>query len=301
MRIAELCLTLTVITLLVAGCGRGSPSGPSGRVDEPASRALVVFVSVPPHAYLARKVGGNRVTVETIVPPGQSPHSYEPKPSQIAALENAALYFRAGIPFEEGFISSLSGPRVVDLREGLELRKTAGHSHGAESVDPHVWLDPRLAILQGEAMATAMAQIDPQGADQYYDGAKRLRTELTKTDEEIRKILRPVVGARFHVFHPAFGYFAAAYGLTQVAIEKDGKEPTPRQVAETIRQARADGARVIFVQPQFATASAEAAAREIGARVVPLDPLAEDLPANLIEIAVAIRAGLSGTKMQATR
>ena len=92
------------------------------------------------------------------------------------------------------------------------------------------------------------------------------------------------------MFHPAFGYFADAYGLTQVAIEVDGKEPSSRQVAEIIAEARAAGARVIFVQPQFARASAEVIAREVGAQVVPLDPLPEDLPGSLMEMAVAIRS-----------
>jgi zinc transport system substrate-binding protein len=262
-------------------------------------------VSVPPQAYLARKVGGNRVAVEIMVPPGRSPATYEPKPSQMAALDGAEVYFRVGVPFEKGFVDELGSShpdlRVVDTTQGLELRPLEGHDHGhghshGPGHDPHTWLDPELAIAQGEAMTRALADIDPEGTSTYESGMERLRAELERTDAEIREMLAPVKGARFHVFHPAFGYFAEAYGLEQVAIEVEGKEPSPRQVAEIIEQARADNARVIFVQPQFATSSAEAIAREVGADVVTLDPLAEDLPANLMDMAVAIRSAIAPTQ-----
>jgi len=301
---ADVIVTLALLALVAAamsGCGRERSVSPAPVHPSPASSVMTVFVGVPPHAYLARQVGGERIRVETMVPAGQSPHSYEPTPSQVASLEKAAIYFRSGVPFEEGFISDLAAGaktlRVVDLREGLSARE-AGHSHdhglGHEAQDPHMWLNPRLAIAQGDIMAAALAEADPSGADEYRAGAERLRAELTKVDEELREILAPLAGRSFHVFHPAFGYFADAYGLTQVAIEVDGKEPSSRQVAEIIEEARAAGARVIFVQPQFARASAEVIAREVGAQVVPLDPLPEDLPGSLMEMAVAIRSGLAG-------
>lgn len=294
---------LALVAAVMSGCGRQQPASHASVEPSAASSAMTVFVGVPPHAYLAKQVGGERVRVETMVPAGQSPHSYEPTPSQVASLEKAAIYFRSGVPFEEGFISDLAASaktlRVVDLREGLGARE-AGHGHGhdhglgQEGQDPHMWLNPHLAIAQGDIMAAALTEADPSGADEYRAGAERLSAELTKVDEELREILAPLAGRSFHVFHPAFGYFADAYGLTQAAIEVDGKEPSSRQVAEIIEEARAAEARVIFVQPQFARASAEVIAREVGAQIVPLDPLPADLPGSLMEMAVAIRSGLAG-------
>jgi zinc transport system substrate-binding protein len=291
-------------TAAVIGCdGEDTSEAPRGEAS--GAPVLRAFVSVPPQAYLARKVGGNRVAVEIMVPPGRSPATYEPKPSQMAALDGAEVYFRVGVPFEKGFVDELGSShpdlRVVDTTQGLELRPLEGHDHGhghshGPGHDPHTWLDPELAIAQGEAMTRALADIDPEGTSTYESGMERLRAEFERTDAEIREMLAPVKGARFHVFHPAFGYFAEAYGLEQVAIEVEGKEPSPRQVAEIIEQARADNARVIFVQPQFATSSAEAIAREVGADVVTLDPLAEDLPANLMDMAVAIRSAIAPTQ-----
>ena len=141
-------------------------------------------------------------------------------------------------------------------------------------------------------MAEALQEIDPDYADHYAHGLDGLRKELRTLHRTIADLLAPVRGKEMFVYHPAFGYFADAYGLTQVAVEAGGSEPGARRIAGLIEEAEKEKVRALFVQPQFARRSAEAIARTIGARVVPLDPLARDYAANLLSMAQRVRDAL---------
>ncbi|MGD9496463.1 MAG: metal ABC transporter solute-binding protein, Zn/Mn family [Armatimonadota bacterium] len=283
--------------LATGGCRRGAQ--PVEERPSAHEAAVHAIVSIPPQAYFVERLGGERVAVSVLVEPGQSPETYEPTPAQMTALGEADVYFRIGMPFEEGLVArieaSMPGLRVVDTREGIQLRpmEAHGHAHGAKgALDPHTWLAPRLVIRQAHTIATELAALDPTHADDYEARRREFARELMALHEEIAETLRPVRGREIVVFHPSFGYFCDAFGLRQVPIEAEGKEPGPRQLEEIIARAKAQKGRAIFVQPQFAKASAEAIAREIGAEVVTLDPLARDYPANLREIAHAVLDGL---------
>jgi zinc transport system substrate-binding protein len=169
----------------------------------------------------------------------------------------------------------------------------AGHDH--EGLDPHIWLDPALVRIQAERIRDGLAKVDPAGAQAYAAGCEAFQRELDDLDREIRAILDPIPAGRrtFLVFHPSWGYFAKAYGLTQAAIEVEGKEPSPRDMARIIAMGKESGARVVFVQPQFSEKSASVIARQIGAEVVRLDPLAEDWADNLRRAARAFAAALN--------
>ena len=290
---------------LATGCARHAPppapdtARPPAQTDAAGDRTLSVVVSIPPQAYFVERVGGERVTVEVLVGPGDDPHTFEPTPRRMAAVTGADIYFRIGVPFEETLAAKLAasapGLRIVDTRAGIKLRAmTSGHDHAghADSMDPHTWLDPLLAARQAATIAAELARIDPAGADVYSSNLADFTADLHEVDRQLEEALRPVRGGAILVFHPAFGYFAERYGLRQVAVEMEGKEPSPRQLADLVALARESGTRVVFVQPQFSTKSAEAIAREIGGTVVPLDPLARDYLANLRAIAEAIRQGL---------
>ena len=290
--------------LAAFACGCASPA-------QPAGDRVAVVVSILPMASFAERVGGEHVEVETLVPPGESPATYEPTPRQMARLAAARLYFCAGLPFEEAVTrkveASFPDVEVVDTRQGIDLAPMAaeadghaGHERGDEphhhapgELDPHVWLDPTLAAQQAKTMAEALGRIDPGQRADYGRNLEALRADLEAVDAEVRRALAPVKGRKLFVFHPAYGYFARRYGLEQVAVEIEGKEPGARQLARLIEEARAAGARVIFVQPQFSTATARSVARAIGGAVVPLDPLARDYVANLRRMASAVRDGLA--------
>jgi zinc transport system substrate-binding protein len=284
-----------------------------------------VFVGVPPLQTLVERVGGSSVEVLSLVQPGQSPHTYEPTPRQVAALGSADLYLGIGMPFESAQLPRIRAAnprlRVIDVREGVEVRRIEAHDHGPEDhdrgrgrdtgpdqgggadrrpagqagagegaseLDPHVWTSPPLALRIARVVRDALIEIDPANARVYEANHQDLAAELERLDQEIRAELEPIRGARFMVYHPAWGYFADTYGLTQVPIEKAGKEPGPRSLAALIDQARRDRVQVIFAQPQMGTRPAEQVAAAIGGRVVVIDPLSPDYPASLREAARAI-------------
>jgi len=288
----------------------------------PAEAAKVkVFVSIEPQAFFVERVGGDRVDVGVLVGPGQSPHSYEPTPRQMAGLAEAKVFFTIGVPFErrlvEKFRSTLETVKIVDCSQGIRRRKMVEpHSHqegeadhhpdeknpGAaqgeeseEGLDPHVWLSPRNGKTIAENIARTLAEQDPAGKAAYDRNLAALIQDLDRVDQEIAQTLKPVKGAQFLVYHPAFGYFAEAYGLVQVPVEIEGKEPGPKELAKLIEVAKEHRIRVVFVQPQFSRKSAEAVAQAIGGDVQPMDALARDYLKNLRTMAQTIRRGAGRT------
>lgn len=255
-----------------------------------------IFVSILPQAYFVERIGTDKVDVNVLVGPGQSPATYEPTPKQMANLGVSSVYFRIGTPFETGFIEKIwrnfKQLEIVDTREGVPLLYFRHHGE-AEEPDPHIWLDPKRVKIQAATICRALCAIDPADSEHYSNNLRAFQEDLDRIDAEITTVLEPYRGQKIYVFHPAFGYFCDSYGLVQEAVEIEGKEPTPRQLSELISRARQEGVRIIFVQPQFSRKGAETIAREIGGAVVPLDPLSRDYLQNLKEMAALIRTSLN--------
>jgi zinc transport system substrate-binding protein len=253
------------------------------------------YVSILPQAYFVERVGGDRVDVGVLVGPGRSPATYEPTPKQMAALGRSRVYFRIGTPFERGFMEKIASIHkdleIVDTRKGVPLRYFR-ESGGKEVADPHIWLDPKRVGIQAATICEALSRLAPNHATEFEENLKAFRADLERVDRKIAGALAPVKGSRFYVFHPAFGYFGDSYGLVQVAVEIEGKEPSPKQLARLMGMAERDGVRVIFVQPQFARRNAEAIARAINGAVIPMNPLARDYLKNLEGMAEVLKGAL---------
>ncbi len=266
----------------------------SGPAAGDASR-IKAFVSILPQAYFVERVGGSQVEVEVLVGPGQSPATYEPSPKQIARLGEAAVYFRIGTPFEKGFIDKLKDTyknlEIVDTRKGVSLRYFK-RSKGESVPDPHIWLDPARVKIQAATICEALTRVAPDHRTSFENNLQSFQRDLDRVDKEIAETLAPLKGSRFYVFHPAFGYFGDRYGLEQVAVEIEGKQPSPKQLSHLINKARSEGVKVIFVQPQYAKKDAETIAREIGGAVVPMNPLPRDYLGNLEQMAGLLRGAL---------
>lgn len=283
-------------------CRPGSGAAPStdGRIQAVAS--------ITPQAYFVERVGGRRVAVEVLVGPGQSPHAYEPTPRQVAALAEADVFFLIGEPFEQQLLRKIAGSfprlRVVDTRQDVPLRHMtpdegqpaggdehatdAAHAHDHGAPDPHIWLAPRLVVIQARTIAGALEALDPAHAGEYRANLEAFRRELEELDERIAGLLAPLRGRELFVFHPSWGYFCDAYGLRQVAIESRGREPGPAELAAVLERMRRAGARTVFTQPQYPARGAQTVARQLGGGVVVLDPYARDYPGNLLEVAATI-------------
>lgn len=254
------------------------------------SRRPVVVVTVAPQAYFVQRLAGDQVEVVVMLPPGASPETYEPTIQQMKAITRAALYVKVGhpnFPFEQTWLDRLLAEakdmRVVDCAKRIEKR--AG--------DPHLWVSPAAARTFVPDVAAALAQLLPDQRTEIESREASLRRDIDRVDSEIRGMLANLRTRRFYVYHPAWGYFAADYGLEQVPIEVGAKEPDPRRLAALIARAKSEGTQVIFAQPQFSQRSAELVASEIGARVVVIDPLARDWLENLLRVARALRETLS--------
>lgn len=254
-------------------------SVPPGLAAEP----LQVFVSVVPQRFLVERVGGDQVVARAMVAPGHSPATYEPQPRQVLALQDADLYLAVGVPFESAWLPRIRGAvprlRIEDLRAGLDLPAGVPHrhgDHGHEGPDPHLWTDPLLCMQMAARIRDLLAELRPAQAQIFADNYRRLAESLRTLDAELRDRLSGLSTRAFLVFHPAWGYFARRYGLEQVAIEHEGKEPGARALAALIERARAAGIRAVFVQPQFSRRLAEQVAEAIGGQAIVADPLAPD-------------------------
>ena len=293
------CLLMSILSVL---------SSPVWGQDQ-AGR-IPVFVSIDPQVYFLERVGGTHVTVEVLIGKGHSPHTYEPTPQQTAKLAQARAFFGIGVPAEQGLLKKIKKTHrnllMVNTQKGVPYRTIEGHDHPGEEAhhkavnrktpDPHIWMNPRLVKVQARNIRDALTRLDPGHARDYAANLRTFEADLDRIDARIARILAPMKGRKIYVFHPSFGYFTDAYGLVQVPIEMEGKEPSARQVAGLIERAKQDGVKVIFVQPQFSRKSAEAIAKAIGGTVVPIDPLARDYLANLEYIAVTIERGGTGKR-----
>lgn len=299
---------LLLICLAITSCTESETSAPK-------SGKPIVFVSVPPYAGLVERIAGDSVEVISLVDENDDPHTFFPTPKVVATLAGASIYFTAKLPFEERLLEKLSETdadlKVVSLVDGLDLRSFAAgehdhehghehgdhdhdheHEHGEGEIDPHVWLAPALLIEQIETIENELAGILESEEEKEALSEKSLSAifELTSLDKELAIALGPLRGKKFYVFHGAFGYFAESYGLEQKTIQLAGRTPAPKQLAALVEEAKADGVKVIFVQPQFDTSSAENLAESIGGSVVPIDPLAREVVANLRDIATKLSA-----------
>jgi len=257
---------------------------------------LHAFVSVAPQRTFLQRIAGARVQVEVLVQPGQDPHTYEPTPRQVTGLAQADFYVRIGVPFEDAWLPRIQAANahmeVLDLRLGLDLPPQQGPHHGEGTepgdLDPHAWTSPLLVKRMGLQLRDYLSRRDPAGSALYQAHYAAFAADLEALDRNIRATLAGLKQRSFLVFHPAWGHFAAAYGLTQIAIERLGKEPGAKALGALIDQARGQGLRVVFVQPQFDRKAARTVATAIDGRVEVLDPLAEDYFANLRRVAQRI-------------
>lgn len=256
-----------------------------------------VLVSVAPHKFFAEKIAGDTLIVELMVPAGASSHTFEPTPKQMLNASHADIWFQIGEGFEprasRALMSHNSGMQLVDLRKGLDLIYDSdcskGHCHHcaahADCVDPHFWLSARQAKIQAKTIADALSQRYPQNANLYAQNLKSLTQQLDALDAEITTLLAPLKNRTVMVSHPAYAYFCRDYNLQQLSIEFEGKDPSPQQLTKILTQARKENIKTIFIQMQYNNKGARLIANEIGAKVVTLDPYAEQYFETMRDIA----------------
>ena len=273
-----------------------------------AAEKVTVFVSIAPQKFFLQQIGRQRVDVQVMVQAGASPATYEPRPRQMAAISKAQAYFAIGVSFERTWLGKISAAnpamQVVHTDHGIpkipmtthpidsERHRQKDHQDHHGELDPHIWLSPTLVMAQARTILKALDEIDPNHSAEYETGARDFISKLAALDAELKKTFAGKQGLQFMVFHPSWGYFARSYGLKQVPVEIEGKDPKPAQLKGLIEHAKKKDIKIIFVQPQFSTRSAGLIAKEIGGQVVFADPLAPNWLGNLREVAKKFKAAL---------
>jgi len=256
-----------------------------------ATEKIGVVVTILPQAEFVESVGGEKVTVTVMVPPGHDPHTYAPIFSQLVAVKQAKLYAEvgSGVEFELAYMDSIVEANrnmlVVDCSKSVELIEMEDHEHEEDDhpggKDPHIWLSPRNAKIMVENICDGLIQVDPQNSEYYIQNKNEYLTKLDALDADINSSLTGITSRYFIVFHPAWGYFARDYNLTQLAIEIEGKTPSPKDVANLIQEANEHSIKVVFASPEFDVKSAKTIAEAIGGRVAFVDPLGRDYINNM--------------------
>ncbi|MFQ3620979.1 MAG: zinc ABC transporter substrate-binding protein [Spirochaetales bacterium] len=297
------------------------PLSAGGRKEAPKEVKVetakpVVAVSILPQSYFVKRIGGDTATILTLVGPGQSPHTYEPSPRQMEELSRAKAWIRLSTEFDDRLkpkVASLyPNLLIVEGTAGVTFRTLEAHEHEEEHTketdkaahdkekekgqthaeiekDRHTWLGREPAKILASHVRDTLSKINPARSQEYQRNYQAFVQEIDSLFESLKKDLEPLKGKPVYVYHPAFGYFLDEFGIVQEAVETGGKEPNPQTLAKLIEKAKEDRVKVIFVQAQFPTQAAHTLARQLGAQVVPLDPLAPDWLDNIHRMGEALR------------
>jgi len=259
-----------------------------------------VATSILPQASLIKSIGGDNVNVATMIPAGASPHSYEPKPSQMLSISKAKIYFTIGMEFEHAWLprfqsqnknmiisNSVKGIKKIAMASHHDEHEA--HNHHANELDPHVWTSPNNLIIMATNIKNALIAVDGKNKTLYTTNYTKLVASLKQTDKEIISILKKTPkNSKFMIFHPAWGYFASQYGLIQIPIELDGKEPKAKDLMLLIQTVKKEHIRAIFVAPEFSSKSASQISEATHIPVIKVSNLGYDWKAYLLTFAKAI-------------
>lgn len=292
-------LILSLGVFVITACGEK-------RVGE-----KIVSVTIEPQRFFAEKIAGDKFAVNCVVPAGQSPETYDPTPRQMIQVGKSQAYLRIGpIGFEQAWMDNIKennpGLRIFDLSEGISFLKEPEeeacehpheegeehhHHHHPGGVDPHTWSSIAGAKVIAKNTLDAFVALDPENQAYYQGNYELLMKEIAETEQTITALLQPLTSRTFIIYHPALTYLADEYGLTQLCIEMDGKEPSPAQLKELVETARKYDAKVVFIQKEFDQKNAELIAKETGCRLVPINPLDYNWSKEMIYIAKSLADG----------
>ena len=263
--------------------------------------ALNTIVSILPQLTFVQAVGGDKVNTSLMVQIGVSPHTYEPKPSQMVDISKADIYFAIDVEFEDVWLPKFESINpnmaIVDLADGIakisskqEECKGDDHDHHHHAGDdPHIWTSPANVEIIVKNIYKALSKADPSNGEYYRLNLEKYLAKIRYTHHQITAILSVLDNNnKFMVFHPSWGYFARDYNLIQIAVEIEGKKPKAKELINLLKEAKKDKINAIFTQPEFSDSVAKIISKELSIPVIKVTPLAPNWSDNLIKIAKAI-------------
>ena len=281
-------LLLLPLLLLILSCNPGVKQ---------EQNSNTVLVSILPYKFFVEQIAGDKVNTMVLIPPGTTPHVYDPTPRQMAEISKTDIYFYNGhLSFEQSWLGKMKdshkGLGMVNLSKGIEMIgghncDNPDHDHGN---DPHTWLSPINGKIIAGNIYHALAEKYPEHKDIFEKNYDSLLQNIDRLDRQVREKLSVTDTRKFMIFHPSLSYFARDYNLEQIPVEFEGKEPSPSQLRASIDRAKKEGLKKIFIQKEFDSDNATIIAAEIDGTVVQIDPLSENWLKTLLDIAEKISA-----------
>jgi zinc transport system substrate-binding protein len=278
-----------LIIFLTISCGRN--------VTDYGNR--IITVSIAPFKYFVEQIAGNDFTINVMVPPGANPHVYEPFPEQINRLRRSVGYISNGyLGFEltwmDRFYETNKTMKRLSLGDKISPLVSAHHGDGNdnEGTDPHYWVSPACGIIIATSVKEYLCELNPSQASIYETNFQNLILKIREMEREAQKLFSGDIDKSFMIFHPNLGYLARDFGLEEIPVEFEGKEPPPSRMKDLIDMAREKNLKTIFVQREYDTKNARAIADEIGADLTVIDPLSEDWLNTTSDIIHAIHSSL---------
>ena len=281
----RLTIFLSIITLLCS-CKGGD--------DNAAEKTI--FVSITPLKMLVEEITCGDFPVEVLVPEGASPETYDPTARQLTEASQAQLLFSTGlITFEQSLVDRIANKeRVVDLSSGITLlagccthNHSQSHMHHTHGIDPHIWTSPRALTTMVRTMHKRVMKLYPDST-KYDVAASRLLERIEQLDTRCHEAITASEAEAFMIYHPAYTYYAHDYGISQISVEQDGKEPSPRQLALFAEDVERYDIKAILLQPQYSIDKVMPLAEECGIEVVVTDPLAADILSEIERVTTII-------------
>ncbi|MCB6901263.1 zinc ABC transporter substrate-binding protein [Hoylesella buccalis] len=271
-------LLLLTVTLILASC-----------TTNPQDTRRKITVTIEPLRYFTEQIAGEKFVVNTMVPQGGNPETYEPTAQQMVKLAESDLYIKVGnIGFERTWMKKLSqnAPHtiIIDSSEGIEL---AHSSHGV--TDPHTWMSTNNAKQIARNIYEALVSINARDSASYRRNYEALIDTIEATDMRLREQLTRDKSQAFLIDHPALTYFARDYELLQIPVEEEGREPSAAQLKKTIQLAKDKKVKVMFVQKQFETRSTKIVSQEVGAETIAINPLSHNWSEEMVSIAKKLK------------
>lgn len=264
-----------ILTLLLSSCGADVQNSDN-------SDKAVVYTSFNAMYQITKEIAGDKADVECLMPSGAEPHDWEPSAGDIVKLQKADIFVYSSDDMEtwvsDVLNSAKSGLDVVEASKDItEIdvdvhENDDGHSHGGH--DPHVWLDPKNAVVQAQSITDELCKTDSENADYYKQNLAVFKEKAENLDNEYKQVLQNAKTKYIIVSHEAYGYLCNAYGLEQIGIEgvMADSEPSPAKMAEIVNFAKEHNIKYVFAENSGDTKLADTAANEIGGEVLVLSP-----------------------------
>lgn len=254
----------------------------------------VVSVSIAPQEFFVKKIAGDSVEINTLLPQNSDEHTFEFKASHLSKLEKSDLYFTMGLEFEKVFLDKFKrnfpNLSIVNTQKNIHfLEFEEEHEHHDHAEDIHTWLDPILVKILATNIATALKEKYPQNTKIYEANLQNFHKELESLNSQIDEELKGVKNRKFIVYHPSWAYFAKRYHLEQIPVEIAGKEPKISDLKRIIKKAREENIKVIFVQPGFPENAVRVLAKECNAKIATINHLSKEWDKELLETTKALK------------